>query len=107
MPTHLVGWPGAEGNLEKHKPAEAWERAPSYLVQAGECPCLDAHALQELTQASGRARAQERTVRIAELKAKYPDFWGKRGTAKVIASLETADGNPLMERTVRKYFRDG
>ena len=35
-----------------------------------------------------------------ELKARYPHHWGKRGTAKIIASFE---GKSV--RTIQKYFK--
>lgn len=107
MPDHLIGWPDGERNIPQNPPTEAWERAPSHMVEHDECPSLDAGALRQLSQASASARGNERAIRIAELKARYPDIWGKRGAAKVIASLETEGGSPLDERTVRKYFRDG
>lgn len=106
LPRHLANaWGERNTRPEEFGNGASWERAPEHMVDYDECPSLNDGALRKLSKAAGAARACERNVQIAELKAKYPDKWDKRGGAKWIASQETEDGNPISERTVRGYFR--
>ena len=52
-------------------------------------------------QGSGYCSRQDKLGEITLLREKYPEEWGKRGMAKVIASKEG-----LSVRTIQKYFKE-
>lgn len=60
---------------------------------------------KKLTDAGNAGNGKNRADAIKELQGKYPELWDKRGKAKVIASIETEEGNPITERTIQTYFR--
>jgi hypothetical protein len=108
MPEHIKRFASIGGNLKDPTPIdqlEAWQRAPLHVVEYDECPDLDRAVLARMSESASESRTQERLLQARELKAKYRHLWGKRGTPKIIASLETEEGNPLSERTVQRYFK--
>jgi hypothetical protein len=93
-------------NTRPFEEQAAFERAPAHVVEYGEDYIgLDNAVLRRMTNAATEKRIEEKLLRVRELKAKYPELWGKRGTPKIIASHETDEGNPLSERTVQGYFK--
>lgn len=82
------------------------ERAPSYLVDySDEVPTFKNEVLEGVRSESAAARRDTRDDTIADLKSRYRDLWGKRGAAKIIASLETERGIKTYVRTIQRYFK--
>jgi hypothetical protein len=108
MPEHIKQWfASGEGNLLPIPPEqlEPFERAPSHMVEQDEWYVgLNREKLAELSAQAGASRTDERDQRCGELRLQYPKHWCKRGGAGRIARAETKAGNPISERTVKRYF---
>lgn len=81
------------------------ERAPSHVVDWSEEPTINDDIMSALRQRSAQSRRRELLTVIGELKLKHCKYWGQRSRAKLIASLETENGNPISVRTVQRYFK--
>src|SRR5664280_2480982 len=92
-------------NIDRPSDSASWEKAPAHMVDYDECPSLKTDELKRITGLAAVDRSDERDAQASALKLKYPDLWNKRSGAKIIASLETEEGNPLSERTVQRLFK--
>lgn len=82
------------------------ERAPSYMVDySDEVPTFKKEVLAGVRSESAGARRDTRDDTIADLKSRYRNLWGKRGGAKIIASLETERGIKTYVRTIQRYIK--
>jgi hypothetical protein len=106
VPEHIEQFfKSVEPNITTIERGEPWENAPPHMVDYDECPGLNTDALTRLNEKASVSRTQERNQQISELKAKYLNYWGKRGGARFIAKAETDTGSPITGRTVQKYFK--
>lgn len=88
-------------------------RAPAYMIETEEHYIgLDQQKLAALSEASAGGRKNALLEAALELRARYPQLFGKRGGPREIAEAEAklwegegrpADWSPIKERTVRKY----
>jgi hypothetical protein len=99
----------ANSNLLPRDPEdiEPFERAPPHTLEFSEDFIgVSSEKVRGLARTAGARRTAEREQQISDLKARYPQWWGRRSGAKNIASLEAEAGNgPFSERTIQKYFK--
>lgn len=88
---------------------EPIEKAPAYMRDASDPSgnyAWNNDAILSMVNQASLDRSREREIRIKELREKYPEHWGKRGGAKVIArtELELDPESAPSERIVQEYF---
>jgi hypothetical protein len=98
----------AEICREMRAQLHTWEQAPRHLQdRTSEEGGFDDAAVAKLARAGGKARGEDLSY-LADspphLKPCYNHLRGKRGAAKIIASLEAEAGNPISERHVLRLM---
>ncbi len=88
---------------------QSWEKAPRHLQdRTHEDGGFDDLAVKEQARNGGRKRGEalkdDAVDRQRDLRLRYPNQWGKRGTSKIIARREANAGRPISERHVRRLM---
>lgn len=106
-PAYIIEWEEKIGpniaDIDERQLSPA-ERAPPHMVDNDEHPSINAQNVKALSNSASEARQERKNSDIDFLQKVYSNYWGKRGRAKAIASLETQAGRPISERTIRDYF---
>ena len=96
--------------LADREQRHSWETAPRHLQdRTSKDGGFDDLAVDKFARAGGKSRGEDLTYlasdRPSDLQCKYNHLRGRRGAAKIIASLETEAGRPISERHVRRLMK--
>lgn len=96
----------AELGANTELPREPWRRAPLHMIDH-DLQAIDGQAQADLSTAAGRARIDDRLMRIAEMRKENRDIWLKRGAPRIIASRwnRLHPDDSVTVRTVQSYVR--
>lgn len=107
MPPHIVAASADFGtDLEIVRGQDAFERAPSHTVEAGECPSVDKRIIRDLSAQAAERRAERQSDRRNTILTHCRDLLGKRGNAEEIQNrlIENGEDAPSI-RTIQRDLR--
>ena len=114
MPSYIKNRTEEEISRIKEELEHQIESIPKYLnIKSGLLsfdeegkPSVDIDAMGTREDEANRMRKTQKEQNVDFLRKKYPDLWGKRKMAKVIAALEEEKGRLISVRTIQRYFEE-
>ncbi len=107
MPPHIASAIVEIGHTpEISQGQDAFERAPSHTVEAGECPSVDQGIMHDLSAQAADRRAEPQRDRRTAILTHCRDLLGARGNAEEIQNRLIANGEVAPSiRTIQRDLR--